>query len=95
MSLPLLGHDPREQPERLVSQAIDWVPALGCWCAFGANTICAILKSNDFAAADFAEIHRLLEQRTGMDCSSFVSSNIRLMPMKARDTPNAGPIWRG
>ena len=72
MSLPLLGHDPRDQHERPISSAIDWVPALGCWCAFDANTISAVLKSNDFAAADFAEIHRLLEQRVGMDCSALI-----------------------
>jgi len=72
MSLPLLGHDPREQPDRPRCPTIDWVPALGCWCVFGANTLSAILKSNDFAAADFAEIHRLLEQRVGIDCSTLI-----------------------
>ena len=72
MPLPLLGHDPREQPGRAVSSTIEWVQALGCWCVFGASTISSILKSNDFAAPDYAEIHRLLEQKVGIDFSALI-----------------------
>ena len=72
MPLPLVGHDPREQPGQPVSSTIDWVPALGCWCVFGSSTICAILKSSDFVATDYAEVHRLLEQRVGLDFSALV-----------------------
>jgi len=72
MSLPLLEHDPRESSEGVVASSIDWVPALGCWCVLSADQISAILKSNDFAAADFAEIHRVLGARTGMDCSALI-----------------------
>jgi cytochrome P450 len=39
---------------------------------FDAKTISAILKSSDFAVTDFAEIHRELEQRVGIDFSALI-----------------------
>ncbi len=53
------------------SPAIEWIPALGCWCAFETDAITAIFKSDDFIAADFAEWHRSLD-RMGIDCSAVI-----------------------
>ncbi len=71
MSLPRLGHDPREGRDANVSPAIEWIPTLGCWCVFETGAITAILKSADFVAADFAEWHRSLS-KMGIDCSSVI-----------------------
>ena len=71
MSLPRLGHDPREGRDANVSPAIEWIPTLGCWCVFETKVITAILKSADFVAADFAEWHRSLG-KIGIDCSSVI-----------------------
>ena len=71
MSLPRLSYDPREGRDAKSSPAIEWIPALGCWCAFETDAITAILKSDDFIAADFAEWHRSLG-RMGIDCSSVI-----------------------
>jgi cytochrome P450 len=73
MSLPQLEHDPREhRRHRVSSPALEWVPSLGCWCVFDAKAINVILKSTDFAAADFVELHRGLERRVGIDCSTLI-----------------------
>jgi cytochrome P450 len=71
MSLPRLGYDPREGRDARLSPPIEWVSTLGCWCVFDTGAITAILKSNDFVAADFAEWHRSLG-RMGIDCSSVI-----------------------
>ena len=71
MSLPRLGHDPREGRDANVSPAIEWIPTLGCWCVFETKVITAILKSTDFVAADFTEWHRSLS-KIGIDCSSVI-----------------------
>ena len=71
MSLPRLSYDPREGRDAKSSPAIEWISALGCWCAFETDAITAILKSDDFIAADFAEWHRSLG-RMGIDCSSVI-----------------------
>ena len=71
MSLPRLSYDPREGRDAKSSPPIEWIPALGCWCAFETGAITAILKSNDFVAADFAEWHRSVG-KTGIDCSSVI-----------------------
>jgi cytochrome P450 len=39
---------------------------------FDAKIIAAVLKSAEFVAADFAEIHRTLEQKVGIDCSALI-----------------------
>lgn len=72
MSLPRLGHDPREGRDANVSPAIEWIPTLGCWCVFETGVITAILKSADFVAADFADWHRSLG-KVGIDCSSVIA----------------------
>ena len=71
MSLPRLAYDPREERDAKSSPSIEWVPDLGCWCAFDTGAITAILKSSDFAAADFAAWHLSLG-RMGIDCSSVI-----------------------
>jgi hypothetical protein len=53
MSLPRLAYDPREGRDAKSSPALEWIPALGCWCVFETGTITAILKSADFVAAEF------------------------------------------
>lgn len=70
MALPRLGYDPRGG-RRTDSAPIEWIPDLDCWCVFEAGTITAILKSTDFAAADFAEWHRTLAGM-GIDCSAVI-----------------------
>ena len=50
MSLPRLSYDPREGRDAKSSPPIEWIPALGCWCAFETGAITAILKSNNFVA---------------------------------------------
>jgi hypothetical protein len=94
MSLPLLGHDPRQQPGRPVSATIEWVPSLSCWCAFGPSTISAILKSSDFVVPDYAEVHRMLEQRVGIDCSALIRI-FELSPTSNEGARRPAPIWRG
>jgi cytochrome P450 len=68
MALPRLDHDPRKER----AAPIEWVASLGCWCVFDAKTIVAVLKSTDFAAADFVELHQKLERRVGIDCSAMI-----------------------
>jgi len=70
MSLPRLGYDPC-QGRNVGSPPIEWIPALGCWCVFETGTVSAILKSTNFAAADFAEWHRMLA-KMGIDCSAAI-----------------------
>ena len=70
MSLPRLGYDPCEGRDA-GSPPIEWIPALGCWCVFETGTMTAILKSTDFATADFAEWHRMLA-KMGIDCSAVI-----------------------
>jgi cytochrome P450 len=72
MSLPRLDHDPRKSRNPEASAPIEWAPPLGCWCVFDADTITAILKSTDFAAADFVTLHRELEQKIGIDCAGLI-----------------------
>jgi cytochrome P450 len=73
MSLPQLEHDPREHRGHGTSPpALEWVPSLGCWCVFDTGTINTILRSTDFAAADFVELHRELERKVGIDCSTLI-----------------------
>ena len=72
MALPRLEHDPREGLDQQTSTPVEWIPALGCWCVFDAAAIAAVLKSTEFVAADFAEIHRMLEQKVGIDCSALI-----------------------
>ena len=67
--MPRLSYDPRKGRNAKSSRAIEWIPALGCWCAFEAGAITAIFKSTDFIAPDFADWHRSLG-RMGIDCSS-------------------------
>ena len=71
MSLPSLSYDPRAGRDAKSSRAIEWIPALGCWCAFEAGAITAIFKSTNFIAPDFADWHRSLG-RMGIDCSSVI-----------------------
>jgi cytochrome P450 len=71
MSLPRLGYDPREGRDAKSSPAIEWVPALGCWCAFDTGAITAVLKSANFVAPNFAEWHHALSSM-GIDCSSVI-----------------------
>jgi len=70
MALPRLGYDPRGR-RHAGSPPIEWIPDLDCWCVFEAGTTTAILKSTDFAAADFAEWHRTLAEM-GIDCSAVI-----------------------
>jgi hypothetical protein len=72
MSLPRLAYDPREGRDAKSSPAIEWIPALGCWCVFETGAITAILKSADFVAADFADWHRSLG-KMGIDCSPVIA----------------------
>jgi hypothetical protein len=72
MSLPRLDYDPREDRNLRGSSPIEWVPSLSCWCAYDADIITTILKSVDFAAADFAELHRIYERKVGIDCSALI-----------------------
>jgi hypothetical protein len=71
MSLPPLSYDPREGRDAKSAPSIEWIPTLGCWCAFDTGAITAILKSKDFVAPNFAEWHQTLG-RMGIDCSSVI-----------------------
>ena len=71
MSLPPLSYDPREGRNAKSAPSIEWIPTLGCWCAFDTGAITAILKSKDFVAPNFAEWHQTLG-RMGIDCSSVI-----------------------
>jgi len=73
MSLPRLGHDPRQKRDRS-SPPLEWVSELGCWCVYDAEAVTAILKSRDFAAVDFVELHRAYEQNIGIDCSALIAA---------------------
>ncbi len=66
--LPRLDFDPRRE----CRAPLQWVSELGCWCVYDAYTITAILKSTDFAVADFAALHRTYEQKVGIDCSTLI-----------------------
>jgi cytochrome P450 len=72
MSMPRLDYDPREMGGRKDLPPIEWVPSLGCWCVFSAQDIAFILKSRDFAVADFIDLHQKLEQKVGIDCSAII-----------------------
>jgi cytochrome P450 len=72
MALPQLDRDPRKGRGHQMSAPIEWVASLGCWCVFDAKTIATILKSTDFSAADFVELHQTLERRVGIDCSAMI-----------------------
>jgi cytochrome P450 len=72
MPLPRLEHDPREGLDHQDAPEIEWVPSLGCWCVFGKDAIATVVKSANFAAADFAEIHRTLERKVNIDFSALV-----------------------
>jgi cytochrome P450 len=67
MSVPRLD-DPREAREHAV-RPLEWLPDLGCWCVYSADAIAAVLKSHDFAVADFDALHSKLE-RLGIDCGA-------------------------
>jgi hypothetical protein len=73
MSLPRLGHDPREGRDAKASQSIEWVPALVCWCVFDTGAVTAILKSSDFEAPDFDGWHQMLG-RMGIDCAPAIEA---------------------
>jgi cytochrome P450 len=70
MSMLRLDHDPREAREDLAP--IAWVPSLGCWCVFSAEEIAFVLRSRNFVVTDFAEMHRKLERKVGIDLSAAV-----------------------
>jgi hypothetical protein len=72
MSLPQLDYDPRCSWNSNNSNPLEWVSELTCWCVFDAKTISTILKSADFVAADFAELHRTYERRVGIDCAALI-----------------------
>jgi cytochrome P450 len=72
MSMPRLDYDPRASGERADLPPIEWVASLGCWCVFSVEDIAYILKSHVFAAADFIDWHRKLEQKVGIDCSALI-----------------------
>lgn len=72
MPLPRLEHDPREGLDHQDAPPIEWVPSLGCWCVFDKDAITTVLKSADFASADFAEIHRTLQRKVNIDCSAMI-----------------------
>ncbi len=65
-----LDFDPRR--EWVGRPPLQWVSELGCWCVCDADTITAILKSSDFAAADFAAVHRTYEEKVGIACSALI-----------------------
>src|SRR5262245_6266937 len=73
MVLPRLDLDPRKARDSKASAPIEWVPSLGCWCVFDADTISAIFKSTDFTV-DFADLHRNLEQSVDIDCSALIDA---------------------
>ena len=70
MTLPRLDFDPRRDGRSRFP--LEWVSELGCWCVYDGDTITTILKSKDFAAVDFAELHRVYEKKVGIDCSTLI-----------------------
>jgi cytochrome P450 len=72
MSVPRLDYDPRKTGAHQALPPIEWVPSLGCWCVFSAEEIVFVLRSHDFAVADFVEVHQKLAQKLGIDCSAVV-----------------------
>jgi hypothetical protein len=74
MSMPRLEYDPRELGGHKQLPPIEWVPALGCWCIFSAEEIAFVLKSRDFVAVDFIDLHKKLEQKVGIDCSAAIKA---------------------
>ena len=71
MSLPRLDFDPRKERGQ-DEPPIEWVAALGCWCVFEPKAVTEVLRSGDFISADFAKLHRQLEEKTDTDCSAAV-----------------------
>jgi len=71
MSAPRLDYDPRGAGRHGALPPVEWVASLGCWCVFAAEDVAFVLRSQDFAVADFVELHRKLE-KVGLDCSAAV-----------------------
>lgn len=69
MSVPRLDFDPRAVSGRAALPPLEWVPSLECWCVFSADDIAFVLKSHDFAVADFSALHQKLE-KLGLDCAA-------------------------